>query len=153
MPRRPKTTALSTFFWFLTPNRTQADMGRIQRYGTRIWRSEMPIDRLGPGVACMGRIVHVRGVHATHTPAQHTPKCTTKVTCPLCLYNPPLGRLMNPPMQHYTVIDVYMSKLCSLVMFGVIKCPLCGSAGPGVTDRALTLTETDIEPLLEIRWS
>ena len=29
----------------------------------------------------------------------------------------------------------------------------CGSAGPGVTDRALALTETDIEPLLEIRWS
>ena len=25
MPRRPKTTASSTFFWFLTPNRTQGD--------------------------------------------------------------------------------------------------------------------------------
>ena len=87
VPRRPKTTALSTFFWFLTPNHTQADMGRIQRYGTRIWQSEMPIDRLGPGGACMVPIVHVRGVHATHTPAQHTPKCTTKMTCPLSTHN------------------------------------------------------------------
>ena len=51
-------------------------------------------------------------------------------------------------MQHIAVIDVYTSKLCSLVMFRVIKCPLCGSVGPGVTDRALALTETDIEPLL-----
>ena len=56
-------------------------------------------------------------------------------------------------MQNVAVIYVYMSKLCSLVMFRVIKCPLCGSVGPGVTDRALALTETDIEPLLEIRWS
>ena len=87
MPRRPKTTALSTFFWFLTPNRTQADMGRIQRYGTRTWRSEMPIDLLGPWGACMRRIVHVRGARVTHTPAQHTPKCTTKVTCPLSTHN------------------------------------------------------------------
>ena len=62
-------------------------MGRIQRYGTRIWRSEMPIDRLGPGGACMVSIVHVRGVHATHTPAQHIPKCTTKMTCPLSTHN------------------------------------------------------------------
>ena len=48
-------------------------------------------------------------------------------------------------MQHIAVIDVYTSKLCSLAMFRVITCPLCGSVGPGVTDRALALTETDIE--------
>ena len=84
---KAKNDRIIDLFWFLTPNRIQADMGRIQRYGTRIWRSEMPIDRLGPGVACMVRIAHVRGVHATHTPAQHTPKCTTKVTCPLSTHN------------------------------------------------------------------
>ena len=56
-------------------------------------------------------------------------------------------------MQNNAVIDVYTSKLCALVMFRVIKCPLGGSVGPGVTDRALALTETDIEPLLEICWS
>ena len=84
---KAKNDRIIDLFWFLTPNRIQADMGRIQRYGTRIWRSEMPIDRLGPGGACMVRIVHVRGVHATHTPAQHTPKCTTKVTCPLSTHN------------------------------------------------------------------
>ena len=66
---KAKNDRIIDLFWFLTPNRIQADMGRIQRYGTRIWRSEMPIDRLGPGVACMVRIAHVRGVHATHTPA------------------------------------------------------------------------------------
>ena len=84
---KAKNDRIIDLFWFLTPNRIQADMGRIQRYGTGIWRSEMPIDRLGPGIACMVRIVHVRGVHATHTPAQHTPKCTTKVTCPLSTHN------------------------------------------------------------------
>ena len=48
-------------------------------------------------------------------------------------------------MQRYAVIDVNMSKLCSLVMFGVIKCPLCGSVGPGVNDdRALTQAEADV---------
>ena len=57
------------------------------------------------------------------------------------------------PIQHYAVIGVYMPKACSLVMFGVITCPLCGPVGPGVTSRVLALTETDIEPLLEIRWS
>ena len=31
--------------------------------------------------------------------------------------------------------------------------PFNGSVGPGVTDRELTLTETDIEPLLAIGWS
>ena len=56
-------------------------------------------------------------------------------------------------MQHFAVIDVLTPIVCSLVMFGVITCPLCGPVGPGVADRALALTETDIEPLLEIRWS
>ena len=31
--------------------------------------------------------------------------------------------------------------------------PFNGSVGPGVTNRELTLTETDIEPLLAIGWS
>ena len=84
---KAKNDRIIDLFLVLDPNRTQADMGRIQRYGTRIWRSEMPIDRLGPGGACMVPIVHVRGVHATHTPAQHTPKCTTKMTCPLSTHN------------------------------------------------------------------
>ena len=57
------------------------------------------------------------------------------------------------PMQHFAVTDVYTPKLCPLVKFGVITCPLCGPVGPGVTSRVLTLTETNIEPLLEIRWS
>ena len=72
---KAKNDRIIDLFWFLTPNRIQADMGRIQRYGTRIWRSEIPIDRLGPGGACMVRIVHVRGCtrpthqHSTHPSA------------------------------------------------------------------------------------
>ena len=72
---KAKNDRIIDLFLVLDPNRTQADMGRIQRYGTRIWRSEMPIDRLGPGVACMGRIVHVaRGVcgpHGQHSTPAH----------------------------------------------------------------------------------
>ena len=67
---KAKNDRIIDLFLVLDPNRTQADMGRIQRYGTRIWQSEMSIDHLGPGGACMVPIVHVRGVHATHTPAQ-----------------------------------------------------------------------------------
>ena len=65
----------------------------------------------------------------------------------------PCRAISKLPMQHFAVTDVYTPKLCPLVKFGVITCPLCGPVGPGVTSRVLALTETDIEPLLEIRWS
>ena len=75
MPRALETAASSCFVGFLAPSRTHADMGRIQRYGASIWQTKMPIDPLGAGVACMGRIVHVaRGVcgpHGQHSTPAH----------------------------------------------------------------------------------
>ena len=93
-----------------------------------------------------------RGARDPHTSTAHT-QVHYQNDMSVMLIESAVRAISELPMQHFAVTDVYTPKLCPLVKFGVITCPLCGPVGPGVTSRVLALTETDIEPLLEIRWS
>ena len=59
---KAKNDRIIDLFWFLTPNRTQEDMGRIQRYGTGIWRVEIPNTQwalypMGGGISAGGAVI------------------------------------------------------------------------------------------------